>query len=228
MGQTGIGEGLHHRGQAIGHQTRHDAEIQSSISEDRLRRRTRLESAIRSATHEDILFLLGTVTDGSLYAGTCSDLAAREARHNSGRGTEYTKNRGPVRFVYHEAFPTRSDACRREAEESNAGGDPRNRASLPTILCYNHHSQLNARSRGTARTGPVVVRGDAHELFKTGSFTAIAVACTIGPAQVGKLLLFPRGYMQKNSFFRAGGISVVPGYRLELKRPLCRGPACLV
>jgi putative endonuclease len=61
-------------------------------------------------------FYLALCADGSLYAGTCSDLVAREKKHNAGKGARYTRGRGPVRFVYHEAYPTFSEACRREAE----------------------------------------------------------------------------------------------------------------
>ncbi len=58
---------------------------------------------------------LARCADGSLYAGTCVDLAAREAKHNDGTGAKYTRSRRPVRIVYHEAFETLGDARRREA-----------------------------------------------------------------------------------------------------------------
>ncbi len=61
-------------------------------------------------------FYLARCADGSLYAGYCTDLSAREAMHNSGRGAKYTRSRLPVRIVYHEAFAARSDALKREAE----------------------------------------------------------------------------------------------------------------
>jgi len=61
-------------------------------------------------------FYLARCADGSLYAGTCVDLQAREAAHNAGKGAKYTRARLPVQFVYNEPFPTRADACRREAE----------------------------------------------------------------------------------------------------------------
>ena len=61
-------------------------------------------------------FYLALCSDGSLYAGTCVNLADREEKHNSGKGAKYTRGRAPVRFVYHEIFPTLSEACRREAE----------------------------------------------------------------------------------------------------------------
>ena len=61
-------------------------------------------------------FYFARCVDGSLYAGTCVDLAAREAKHNDGSGAKYTRSRRPVRIVYSEEFETISEARRREAE----------------------------------------------------------------------------------------------------------------
>ncbi len=60
-------------------------------------------------------FYLARCADGSLYAGTCLDLAEREAMHNSGKGAKYTRSRGPVRFIYFERFMTLGKARSREA-----------------------------------------------------------------------------------------------------------------
>lgn len=54
--------------------------------------------------------------DGTLYCGWTSDLTARLAAHNSGKGAKYTRGRGPVTLVYSELFDTQSKAMRREAE----------------------------------------------------------------------------------------------------------------
>lgn len=61
-------------------------------------------------------FYLARCADGSLYAGTCLDLAEREQKHNSGKGAKYTRSRLPVEFVYSETFETLSEARRREIE----------------------------------------------------------------------------------------------------------------
>lgn len=61
-------------------------------------------------------FYLARCADGSLYAGTCVDLHARERKHNDGTGAKYTRGRGPVRILYHEAFSTLNEARKREAE----------------------------------------------------------------------------------------------------------------
>lgn len=57
---------------------------------------------------------LARCADGSLYAGFCADLAARETAHNAGKGAKYTRSRLPVKIVYSEECATRSDALKRE------------------------------------------------------------------------------------------------------------------
>ncbi len=61
-------------------------------------------------------FYLARCADGSLYAGTCIDLAKREQKHNDGSGAKYTRSRRPVRIVYNEKYDSVSEARRREAE----------------------------------------------------------------------------------------------------------------
>lgn len=52
--------------------------------------------------------------DGSLYTGWTTNLERRVRAHNAGRGAKYTRSRGPVELVYHEAFETKVEAMRRE------------------------------------------------------------------------------------------------------------------
>ena len=52
--------------------------------------------------------------DGSLYTGWTTDLDARVAAHNSGKGAKYTRSHLPVRLVYHEEFGDKSSALIRE------------------------------------------------------------------------------------------------------------------
>ena len=54
--------------------------------------------------------------DGTLYCGYTSDLKARIAAHQAGRGARYTRGRGPLELVYSEVCQDRSSALRREAE----------------------------------------------------------------------------------------------------------------
>lgn len=55
--------------------------------------------------------------DGTLYAGVTTDLARRLVEHNgTAKGAKYTRVRRPVSLAHAEAFLTRSEACRREAE----------------------------------------------------------------------------------------------------------------
>jgi len=53
-------------------------------------------------------------SDGTLYTGWTTDLEARVAEHQSGRGARYTRSRLPVRLVFSEELPA-ADARRREA-----------------------------------------------------------------------------------------------------------------
>jgi predicted GIY-YIG superfamily endonuclease len=55
-------------------------------------------------------------SDGSLYAGSTSDLQARIDRHNAGRAATWTKARLPVELAYFEAFSTIDEAIRRERQ----------------------------------------------------------------------------------------------------------------
>lgn len=61
-------------------------------------------------------FYLARCADDSLYAGTCLNIAEREAKHNNGTGAKYTRAKGPVNIIYHEEFATLSEARKREAE----------------------------------------------------------------------------------------------------------------
>lgn len=61
-------------------------------------------------------FYLARCNDGSLYAGTCVNIAERERTHNEGKGAKYTRSRLPVKMVHTEEFGTLSEARRREAE----------------------------------------------------------------------------------------------------------------
>lgn len=52
--------------------------------------------------------------DNSLYTGVATDVDARLARHNAGKGAKYTRGRRPVKLVYREAANGRSAALKRE------------------------------------------------------------------------------------------------------------------
>ncbi len=52
---------------------------------------------------------------GTLYTGWTTDLQERLRAHNAGKGAKYTKARLPVRMVYSECLPSKSEALRREA-----------------------------------------------------------------------------------------------------------------
>ena len=54
--------------------------------------------------------------DNSLYTGYTTNVEARIATHNAGKGAKYTKIRRPVELVYQEMFSSKSEAMRREYE----------------------------------------------------------------------------------------------------------------
>ena len=55
-------------------------------------------------------------SDGTLYTGYTTDLKGREAKHNEGKGSKYTRVRKPVKIVYSEEFDSKSEAMKREYE----------------------------------------------------------------------------------------------------------------
>ena len=52
--------------------------------------------------------------DNTLYTGVATDIDARLATHNAGKGAKYTRGRLPVKLVYREAVRGRSAALKRE------------------------------------------------------------------------------------------------------------------
>ena len=56
--------------------------------------------------------------DGTLYAGSTTDVTRRLKEHNgegAGKGAAYTRARRPVSVVYTKEFETRSEAAKHEA-----------------------------------------------------------------------------------------------------------------
>lgn len=52
--------------------------------------------------------------DNTLYTGVATDVAARLATHNAGKGAKYTRGRLPVALLYQECAENRSTALKRE------------------------------------------------------------------------------------------------------------------
>lgn len=52
--------------------------------------------------------------DGTLYTGVATDIAARVATHNAGKGAKYTRGRLPAILVYQETAESRGAALKRE------------------------------------------------------------------------------------------------------------------
>ncbi|QBB71006.1 GIY-YIG nuclease family protein [Pseudolysobacter antarcticus] len=52
--------------------------------------------------------------DGSIYTGISTDVAARYAKHSSGKGARYTRSHPPLRLLASFAHADRSSAARAE------------------------------------------------------------------------------------------------------------------
>ena len=52
--------------------------------------------------------------DDTLYTGVATDVTARLAPHNAGKGAKYTRGRLPVILLYQECADSRGAALRRE------------------------------------------------------------------------------------------------------------------
>jgi putative endonuclease len=61
------------------------------------------------------VYILQSLKDGSYYVGSTQNLDERINRHNGGR-SKYTKAKRPWKLVYHEEFPDRSSALKREKQ----------------------------------------------------------------------------------------------------------------
>ncbi|MBU0687321.1 MAG: GIY-YIG nuclease family protein [Candidatus Margulisbacteria bacterium] len=60
------------------------------------------------------VYILKSKKDNKLYIGQTSDLQERLSAHNRG-SVKSTKNRKPLKLIYHEEFSTRSNAIKRES-----------------------------------------------------------------------------------------------------------------
>lgn len=65
--------------------------------------------------------------DGTLYTGVATDVAARVAAHNAGKGAKYTRGRLPVMLAYSEMVGERGDALRREMAIKRLRADDKRR-----------------------------------------------------------------------------------------------------
>ncbi len=59
------------------------------------------------------VYVLKSKSTGTSYVGSTSNIEKRLSEHNNGRNI-YTRNKRPWMLMYHEEFPTRSEAVQRE------------------------------------------------------------------------------------------------------------------
>lgn len=55
-------------------------------------------------------------SDGSFYTGYSDDPKKRLLEHQLGKGGRYTRSHKPIRIVYQEQLPSKSEALKREFE----------------------------------------------------------------------------------------------------------------
>ena len=66
------------------------------------------------AAHEPWFVYLARCSDGTLYCGVARDVAARIAKHDSGKGARYTRGRGPLTALAVRKCRSHGDALRLE------------------------------------------------------------------------------------------------------------------
>ncbi|MEK7503722.1 MAG: GIY-YIG nuclease family protein [Patescibacteria group bacterium] len=59
------------------------------------------------------VYILKSERNGKLYKGLTNDLKRRVKEHNSGN-SEFTRNNGPWKLIYYEAFVSEKDARKEE------------------------------------------------------------------------------------------------------------------
>jgi len=67
------------------------------------------------------LYVLLSQKDGKFYIGSTNDLKRRIAEHRQGKNIS-TSKRLPLKLIFYEAYPTKSDAERRESYFKTAKG----------------------------------------------------------------------------------------------------------
>ena len=76
--------------------------------------RAEFEKGVQMSPFDHYMYVLAC-GDGSLYTGYATDVQARLAAHQSGRGAKYTKSHAPVRLVAQARFYSKARAMSAEA-----------------------------------------------------------------------------------------------------------------
>lgn len=82
------------------------------------------------------LYILKSSVDDELYIGCTNDLKKRLKLHNS-KKVDSTKDRGPLKLIYYEAYLNKHDAFERERFYKSGWG----RKHIKKILASYFHSQ---------------------------------------------------------------------------------------
>lgn len=91
------------------------------------------------------VYVLLSLRNGDFYIGQTRDLKRRLHQHQSGQNTS-TAPRLPIKPIFYEAYPTASDALRRELYFKTTKGKVALRAMLRDWLSY--RANIWSRARG--------------------------------------------------------------------------------
>ena len=94
------------------------------------------------ASHDWYIYIL-QCSDKTLYTGIATDVAARLATHNAGKGAKYTRGRLPVALLYCESAETRSAALKREYAIKQMRADAKRQ--LMTAQVHPNATQISRR-----------------------------------------------------------------------------------
>ena len=83
------------------------------------------------------VYVLQSLKDFSFYIGQCDDLDRRMSKHFDGL-SKYSASKRPLRLVYFEMFPSRSEAIKREKAIKNQ----KSRKYIESLIASWHNSWL--------------------------------------------------------------------------------------
>ena len=84
------------------------------------------------------VYILKSKSNGLLYKGFTGDLKKRIKEHNNGHSA-FTKNKGPWKLIYYEAFISKRDALREELFLKSGKGKERIKYFYKGIIDYSLH-----------------------------------------------------------------------------------------
>jgi len=88
------------------------------------------------------LYIIQSLKDNNFYTGTTSNLKRRFSEHNGGKNFS-TKNRGPFKLIYYEAYLLKEDVKKREKYLKTSMGKRVIKKQLRHYLLHNNVKKIN-------------------------------------------------------------------------------------